>query len=956
MITDTDIDGLLQFIHASLNSPETVDEDLMRDEAVAYNDMCFEVNSQLTTAARLIDRGLRDDAVALAGRDGELLTLYEKLDFPEREVWIELVDAFGLPKPPELDEDAAAKLNIAYAVLGDLQALLSKHRLFALARVPLQHRIRILNELAQQDPENPLWQSDAEKFQQARLTQLAGEIARAASADDIEALTEIQQELAGCRWWIPIPPKLAAQVRTAVAINQQRQWIDQIRTAGERLQIAYSEFDLATGDPLADSIRTLAANATLMPDDPLMLEIAPALQWVDEQRAAIESDRQDQIKIDNLERILSRSDASHEDVQRVFDKAKLIGTRLPAPLRQRAQERLASFEMIARRRTMMIVSAAVLLLAMIGSAAGFAIIHSRHETAMELVESRFQEMIENEQWAEAQAFYDKQTPAAQGRPAMQAGAVTVWAGTKDEQERAEKFAAILEQLKADDGHEPNDSLLNQLKSLSKTKPDELAVLDQENIAAKKRAAIQQKLATEQRLQFGELKSQVDAAIGQSGTDRRQAIDSAFTATKRMLAAVHSTAPELGYELKGLERILEREIAKDQAANMRRLELDKISRGVGDPETYVDLIRQFVDRFPNDPMASELAQTSQRIAEWELVANWNEVIGSSVCQDPHSATPEEAQAWLKRLDAAISADGNHCLAVVPKQRRAEIERISKRSQAIESLQRLAASEQLDPWFVYSQNGLRYYSPSNPEHLESDANTIAYVVDASFLQRPKLFNRSDFQNEIRPNAYLAGQSAFGDQFRQISNRMTPKRFSEDCYRILNTLHQTPETRIDPIFKLILFRHLLATMLPASHSLDEAFGNFSRQLTEDAFRWNTDWITLRPESHVDETRQAASALLKQLDNWSERVEQIKRVETESQFAKVPTLRWVGWMAKTDDHWTARMASPTKADLGVVRHSGTTSVFRSIGNGGGGPNVAVDHVEAHQAGLPVYAVEQSD
>ncbi len=179
MMTGTDIDSLIRFMQSALESPERIDEELFRDEVVAYNDLVHELNAHLAASDRLLDAGRRDEAIEYSERNGNLLEMYEKLDIPEIELWCELVTAFELPAPPRLHEDAAVQLNDAYVKLNELRPLLTRHRLLALDHAPLRYRLITLAELAAQDPLNPVWQDGVEEFQKARLSEIPRDLDRA---------------------------------------------------------------------------------------------------------------------------------------------------------------------------------------------------------------------------------------------------------------------------------------------------------------------------------------------------------------------------------------------------------------------------------------------------------------------------------------------------------------------------------------------------------------------------------------------------------------------------------------------------------------------------------------------------------------------------------------------------------------------------------------------------------
>ena len=116
--------------------------------AAAYAQACAEVNERLLRCQRLLQQGLRSEAIQLAEIEPRLLDSVAVLDFPERRAWDELAGGLGLPVAARLHVEAAAFLNEAYAQEDPLQDLLRSHRRLALMRAPLKARIGVLRARA----------------------------------------------------------------------------------------------------------------------------------------------------------------------------------------------------------------------------------------------------------------------------------------------------------------------------------------------------------------------------------------------------------------------------------------------------------------------------------------------------------------------------------------------------------------------------------------------------------------------------------------------------------------------------------------------------------------------------------------------------------------------------------------------------------------------------------------
>src|SRR5262245_33676282 len=89
--------------------------------ASAYAEACQEVARRLGRCQRLLQQGLRSEAIQLAESEPRLLEAVAALDFPERAEWDDLVQVHGLPPAPPLPIEPARLLNEAYAEEDPLQ-------------------------------------------------------------------------------------------------------------------------------------------------------------------------------------------------------------------------------------------------------------------------------------------------------------------------------------------------------------------------------------------------------------------------------------------------------------------------------------------------------------------------------------------------------------------------------------------------------------------------------------------------------------------------------------------------------------------------------------------------------------------------------------------------------------------------------------------------------------------
>ncbi len=170
-------------IRAFVQSSDQTRTSLLETLASSYAEACVDVNQRMGRCHRLLQQGLRSEAIQLAESEPKLLDSLAALDFPERADWDELLQMYQLAPAPKLTLDQAQFLNEAYAEEDPLQDLLRMHRRLALQRAPIKSRIAVMRKLAAQDTTNPIWNDDLRTFEKARFREVQAEAARLRKAE-----------------------------------------------------------------------------------------------------------------------------------------------------------------------------------------------------------------------------------------------------------------------------------------------------------------------------------------------------------------------------------------------------------------------------------------------------------------------------------------------------------------------------------------------------------------------------------------------------------------------------------------------------------------------------------------------------------------------------------------------------------------------------------------------------
>ena len=126
-----DYQNIVEQIRGFLQASDQTRNDRLDNLAANYVEACTEVNQRLGRCHRLLQQGLRSEAIQLAESEPRLLDAVETLDFPERNEWDELVEIYSLAGAPKLVVEPRTALSEAYAEAQPLQNLLRTHRRMA---------------------------------------------------------------------------------------------------------------------------------------------------------------------------------------------------------------------------------------------------------------------------------------------------------------------------------------------------------------------------------------------------------------------------------------------------------------------------------------------------------------------------------------------------------------------------------------------------------------------------------------------------------------------------------------------------------------------------------------------------------------------------------------------------------------------------------------------------------
>ena len=191
-------------IEAFLSSPDQTEDDVVKELASQYAELCKEVNRRLRSCGELLQQGLRSQAIELAEIEPDLLDLVSLIDFPDRFEWEEIAASYGWQRSYGLKTDVAEQLGAAYNDEDRLRPLMTKHRKLALERAPLNERIDVMRKIRELDNISPFWTDDIHEFERVRIKQLLDAARQAQQSSDYDLMEKVRREVETTPWEVQL--------------------------------------------------------------------------------------------------------------------------------------------------------------------------------------------------------------------------------------------------------------------------------------------------------------------------------------------------------------------------------------------------------------------------------------------------------------------------------------------------------------------------------------------------------------------------------------------------------------------------------------------------------------------------------------------------------------------------------------------------------------------------------
>ncbi|MHB1556254.1 MAG: hypothetical protein ACYC61_02120 [Isosphaeraceae bacterium] len=977
-----DYHEIVEQIRTALHAGTSPQNGRLAGLASAYADACADASHRLARCQRLLQQGLRSEAIQLAEAAPKLLDALAVLDFPERPEWDDLVQMHDLAPAPRIPLEPARLLNEAYAEEDPLQDLLRRHRRLALQRAPLRQRIAVLRQLAVQDPNNAIWTDDLRAFEQVRMLEIQDEASDALRLHDPERLGRLVAEVEQSGWGDQPSRPLVQSLRKVDAQMKAERARAELEDLAGRMEEAHNNRDSFRARQSRHEWTRLAAAVSLERDDPLAQRVRPVLDWLDDQDRIDRENREHQDALDQLVRALDYpGNFPPSQLERLAHAVGSHPDGLPDALRQRYITRLHDAERADTRRRRLIVAGSAAAVLLVASLVYMAVRAQARSSEAERVATRVGDHLELNELDQAVALLKKvetSDPVLLDYPALADVRARVEAEQQKETDRALKFDQAMRDAEAAPPSSSEPPALAEARKLARLDTEKSAL---DNLVRRRAAAIQAQQARRDKElipRLDEIAASVDraearlTAPGARPEADREAI-TAIAEAERGLAdiaddvaisgqAVQDRSKSLSDRLDAARALIDRRGLQTRLESAITSAVAYSPDGSFSPGALTLALQAYAKAFPDTPRSRAFATTVHDQPAWDAIGEWDRITagwrgdreGDAATVPPQEASARASQCRQFMTQFPASPEFDRAAAY-----RQAMEAMSHRSAEAEGslgkLRALMADLLVDNlWMVTlrppASGGERHYYLT--EQPARDARSVRYLAGFDGKERPlNIVPAWVVRTEVAPQTKLAAR------FKPLL-QVSPEKIDWEPM-ILDMIDQVrTQPGLDPVLRVALLRNVLALGMEGSDPLQQALGGFRKLVDEADVDTNVPWMD--PENReADQVRPKALALVRSLPDIAParkhalaRRDAIRRVLAERP-------RTVGWLAREGDAWQIRTGTtpaPDGAIQLVVPGDGGHSSWRKIGAvEKGKPRLAAPDDPALAEGRPVFLAPAS-
>lgn len=924
--------------HLARNSG--VNEQTMLPLARDYAQEVQQANARLQSCANLLNRGLRSEALQQANIRPNLIDYCARLDFPEFEEWLEILQFLGIELPQTLNRDAVQQLQEALVDEQPLEDLLRQHRRLAIGKAPLGWRLRVLRNIAKLDSNNQVWFEDIEVWERARLREMQSHLEAATAGRDLSVCVAIDDELKNPNWQVQPPKELIKQARHLREKFDYEGQVRELTKVAQALNDAFCE----TNPTRANQLRSAWQNIVKGMKKPVPKELGelvePALLWLDDlDRANAEQEAHLQ-SVGELERVLASS-RSLPDVERAYHMATRGGYALDPMIERRYVSLSNELQLAGKRRQWMVISAVLATCTVAIVALFLWQIERTRGNELALATDSLRKMLDENRLEDAQAFADQ---ISSGKPhvAKQASFTSMVSEltgkVTTEKDRAEAFAGYMAEAEHEDPAKIDVSAINRAEKIARTDADKSAIF-------RLRTRRQQWEQEAERQDFANLRSELEpikSALERIQTQPIDALDeSELSGLLKRLSDLKSQYVHAGsggrelvetYQTK-LTGLLTSSRKLNSAKNQEAASITKIreAQTLGELKTA---IQGSVSSVPNGRYVTDLKKVASEAELWHLVDRWNDlsVEASKYLERPNVAGATGLTSTIDKLHAKL--DG-HLFARVPPSLTKNLERMAKREEALTELTNdfkeavLSNLVSVEASLKKGDKPVRFFAYA--EHIKRQESTIARMGDeASRSGKFEVVADADGTVESRtlyPPLVVKQQprrsvAELVDYLEEHRAQILSSWESELMFQMGKVLQNG---ELDPGHRELLVGRMLQAGVQGSEFMDQKLRSTLKHI-EDRMKEPADWF--HPKLATDKYAMTEPTKSRVLDPIGTAYRDRGNANADVRALSKARLTWVGVVLKEGDAPVAHLRSmPASAgELVVVSQVSKDEPLQSV------------------------------
>lgn len=976
-MTTDEIQQLVEEIQQAMTTPEDLPEEELIDLAARHDEFVQQVGGRLRSVEELLDKGRREEAIALAEQNPNLNDLVTALDFPEFDAWNDYLLQFGIQAVHELPVDIASDLNDAYSVSVPLERLLQRYRTQSLARAPIPERIETLRQLAVEDTSNTRWGQDVLKFETHRVGELKKELQTAVKERDLNRVADLDRELSG-QWQVKIPAGLKKNAREAHVHLRKRDARNELEPLCHQLSDAYADFDRPAASRLQKRFFALSEILDLTETDPLYDIAGPALDWLSEEEAREAATADFEGGKAELEAALER-ETTIEELERLYHQTVRHGDTLPELLENRLADRIENLKSAASRKRIVVMSSivsgcliAIVMVVLIIQRVTFNATVAGHVEQVDRLLTAGESSGDLESVDDYFSKIESDDPRFLAHPDLLGLHKKLESVRSVESGRRQQLEGLISsglQLGTESPRWENfaeaEKTLEEASELARNDAEKARVVNAKSQVQRVRSDLQLEVDTAFEADQQELVQGIEGLPNDS-----LALYPEIEKRLVELDTRQHVSPELKTALAALSSKVQRQKSMVQTNLDVARSLQGITSSAGRPIEFRKALVEHTRRHPGTERAEDLLEVVKTdLPLWEGVDQWNDIRRKLQRTSLGGISPADAAGLISTYDTFQKTSGPYPGEMKVESRISALKAIAAREEgesgsSADQITRMLAPRTISEAYLVTtkddKDDLRYFAEDVPE-VTGSAVQFQYFTTTTGTQReskslallkvPGCRTRKD-------DDWRAPQTVLASNLRNIMMEDLDRNFAEAIRKGVEATVAHPE--LDEILRLLLVERMLKIGSEGNLFIQQRMETYLTAINASGVSRLTNWAA--PEdSRANTERRKAAEFCKQFG--PQIVKDLTTVEDDTQAAMRepigPEMKCVGWLhLNVEGQWVIALTKELKLDqptplMALGYRSATTPEFYPVAELSGdvlGTVAAASTLSDAKEGHPVY------